>query len=112
MSRPRVLVARHIPSVALSRLEEACDVEVHTGEGDLTQDQLIAGLRERQGLVSVLTTRVTGAVLAACAQGVIVTNTPDVLTEASADLAWALILGITRRVVEGDRLVRAGGWKG
>jgi glyoxylate reductase len=134
MSRPRVLVARRIPSVALSRLEDACDVEVHSGEGDLTQDQLIAGLRDRQGLVSVLTTPVTGAVLAACpglkivanvavgynnvdvaaarAQGVIVTNTPDVLTEASADLAWALILGITRRVVEGDRLVRAGGWKG
>jgi len=51
-------------------------------------------------------------VAAAQARGVIVTNTPDVLTETSADLTWALILGITRRVVEGDRLIRAGGWKG
>jgi glyoxylate reductase len=51
-------------------------------------------------------------VAAARERGVVVTNTPDVLTEASADLTWALILSITRRIVEGDRLVRAGGWKG
>jgi glyoxylate reductase len=134
MSRPAVLVAKRIPSVALSRLEEVCDVEVHRGDRDLTQDELIAALQDKQGLISVLTTRVNRDVLAACAQlrvvaniavgynnidvaaarerGVIVTNTPDVLTEASADMTWALILGITRRVVEGDRLVRAGGWKG
>ena len=46
------------------------------------------------------------------ARGVVVTNTPDVLTEATAELPWALILGIARRVTEGDRLIRAGGWKG
>jgi glyoxylate reductase len=46
------------------------------------------------------------------ARGVVVTNTPDVLTEATAELTWALILGIARRVAEGDRLIRAGGWKG
>jgi glyoxylate reductase len=134
MAKPRVFVARRIPSVALSRLEEVCDVEVHTGERDLSQDELIAQLQGKQGLVSILTTPVNQAVLEACpdlkvvanvavgynnldvaaarARGVIVTNTPDVLTEASADLTWALILGITRRVVEGDRLVRSGGWKG
>ena len=49
---------------------------------------------------------------AAGRRGIIATNTPDVLTEATAELTWALILGITRRVVEGDRLVRADGWKG
>src|SRR6185503_7835406 len=43
--------------------------------------------------------------------GVVVTNTPDVLTESTADLTWSLILGIMRRVTEGDRLVRRGGWK-
>jgi glyoxylate reductase len=134
MTQPRVLVARRIPSVALSRLEESCDVDVHTGAQELTQDELIARLQGAQGLVSILTTPVNRAVLAACPDlkvvanvavgynnidvaaarehGVIVTNTPDVLTEASADLTWALILGITRRVVEGDRLIRAGGWKG
>ena len=49
---------------------------------------------------------------AARQRGIIVTNTPDVLTEAVAELTWALILGIARRVAEGDRLIRAGGWKG
>lgn len=134
MPRPAVLVARRIPSVALSRLEETCDVEVHVGDGDLSQDDLIARLKGKQGLVSILTTPVNRAVLesspdlkvvaniavgynnidvgAARERGVVVTNTPDVLTESSADLTWALILGITRRIVEGDRLVRTGGWKG
>src|SRR5688500_15733384 len=134
MAKLAVFVAKRIPSVALSRLEEACDVEVHTGDDELTEDTLIERLQGKHGLVSILTTPVNRAVLDACpdlkvvanvavgynnidvpaarARGVIVTNTPDVLTEASADLTWALILGITRRVVEGDRLVRSGGWKG
>ena len=134
MAKPRVLVVKRIPSVALSALEDACDVEIHSGDRELTSDDLIARLQDKQGLVSVLTTPVNRDVLAACPElkvvaniavgynnidvtvaherGVIVTNTPDVLTEASADLAWALILGITRRVVEGDRLVRTGNWKG
>ena len=134
MAKPRVLVVKRIPSVALSALEDACDVEIHSGDRELTSDDLIARLQDKQGLLSVLTTPVTRDVLAACPElkvvaniavgynnidvtvarerGVIVTNTPDVLTEASADLAWALILGITRRVVEGDRLVRTGNWKG
>jgi glyoxylate reductase len=51
-------------------------------------------------------------VAAARERGIAVTNTPDVLTEASADFTWALILGITRRVSEGERLVRRGDWKG
>jgi glyoxylate reductase len=51
-------------------------------------------------------------IAAARARGIVVTNTPDVLTDATADIAWALILDITRRVSEGDRLVRAGGWTG
>ena len=132
--RPSVLLSRRIPSVALSRLEEVCDVELFRGERDPNEAELIAALRDKDGLVTPLTTTISRAVIDACprlkvianiavgynnidiaaarARGVIVTNTPDVLTEASADLTWALILGITRRVVEGDRLVRAGRWKG
>src|ERR671913_207735 len=49
---------------------------------------------------------------AAREHGIVVTNTPDVLTETSADFTWALILGITRRVSEGERLLRRGEWKG
>jgi len=118
----------------LARLEEACDVDLNDGDADLTPDELIARVRGKQGLVAVLTNAVNRAVLeagsdlkvvaniavgynnidvaAARERGVIVTNTPDVLTESSADLTWALMLGITRRIVEGDRLVRAGQWKG
>ena len=51
-------------------------------------------------------------VAAASARGIVVTNTPDVLTEATAELTWALILAVTRRIGEGERLVRRGGWKG
>jgi glyoxylate reductase len=51
-------------------------------------------------------------VAAAHAHGIIVTNTPDVLTEATAELTWAIILSVTRRIGEGERLVRRGGWKG
>lgn len=134
MFRPRVFVAKRIPSVALTRLEEVCDAEVHDSAVDLTPAELTARLQDKHGLVSVLTTPVDRVVLEACPslkvianiavgynnidvaaareRGITVTNTPDVLTEASADLAWALILGVTRRVVEGDRLVRSGGWKG
>src|SRR6266545_125760 len=104
MAKPAVLVARRIPSVALSRLEEACDVEVHSGEGDLSQDELIARLQGKQGLVSILFTPVNRTGLSACPdlkvvaniavgynnidvgaareRGVVVTNTPNVLTEA------------------------------
>jgi glyoxylate reductase len=134
LPKPGVLVTKRIPSLALARLEEACEVEVYRGEHDLSESELIARLQGKQGLVAVLTNHVNGAVLEACPElkvvanvavgynniditaargrGVIVTNTPDVLTEASADLTWALILSITRRVTEGDRLVRTGRWKG
>jgi glyoxylate reductase len=134
MSKPRVLLTRRIPSVALARLEESCDVEVLRGIAEPGEAELIAALADKAGLVTPLTTTVSRAVIEACPglkvianiavgynnidiaaareHGVIVTNTPDVLTEASADLAWALILGVTRRIVEGDRLVRAGRWKG
>jgi glyoxylate reductase len=71
---------------------------------------------EAAGDLKVLSTIAVGYnnidLAAARERGVIVTNTPDVLTEAAADLTWALILGMTRRIVEGDRLVRRGGWRG
>lgn len=89
---------------------------------------------EAEALVTLLTDRVDAALLARCprvkvvanvavgvdnvdlaacrARGVVVTNTPDVLTEATADLAFGLLLAAARRIAEGDRLVRAGGWAG
>jgi len=110
-----------------------CDVEVYE-QGDLPHDELVNRVRGKHGLLSVVTDTLDRAVFEAGrdlevvstiavgynnidvaearGRGIIVTNTPDVLTEAAADLTWALILGMTRRIVEGDRLVRRGAWKG
>lgn len=133
MSKPPILVTRRIPSSILRRLEEVCDVDLHD-EGDLPHDQLLSRVAGKQGLLAVVTDTIDRAVLeagrdlkvistiavgynnidiaAARERGIVVTNTPDILTESTADLTWTLILGVMRRVVEGDRLVRRGQWKG
>ena len=133
MAKPSVLVTRRIPSSALTRLEEAADVELYS-RGDLPHDELIARIAGKQGLLSVVTDTIDRAVLeagrelkivstiavgynnidiaAAGERGIVITNTPDVVTESTADLTWSLILGVMRRIVEGDRLVRRGQWKG
>ncbi|MGE5198122.1 MAG: 2-hydroxyacid dehydrogenase [Rhodospirillaceae bacterium] len=134
MSRPAVLVTRRIPSSVVARLEAQCAVDVWDGRDAIPPGELASRLAGAQALMCVLTDRVDGAVLdagpglrvvaniavgydnidvgAARARGVVVTNTPDVLTEATADLAWGLILAVTRRIAEGERLLRRGGWSG
>ena len=129
---PRVLLTRRVPSSILEKLEAACDVQLE--ESPLSPAQLRERIRDKQGLICVLTDRVDEALLdaspglkvvaniavgydnidapAAARRGVVVTNTPDVLTEATAELTWALILAAARRIAEGDRLVRRGAWKG
>lgn len=129
--RPRVLLTRRIPSSLLSKLEGAADVEVP--EQVPTPEALRDRARDTDGLICVFTDRIDDQLLdaakrlkivatiavgydnidvaAARARGVIVTNTPDVLTEATAELTWGLILSAARRIPEGDRLVRRGGWK-
>jgi glyoxylate reductase len=132
-TKPSVLVGGKLPSSVMSRLEEACDVDRVEG-GPPTHDDLIARIPGKQAIVSLITNTVDRALLdaardlrivanvavgynnvdvaAARERGIIVTNTPDVLTEATADFTWALILGITRRLGEGERLIRRGAWKG
>jgi glyoxylate reductase len=134
LSRPAVLVTKRLPSMAMARLEDACDVDLNDRETFLSHDELLARVRGKDGLIAMLPDTVDRAVLeaglpelkvvaavavginnidarTAAELGVTVTNTPDVLTESTADMTWALILGIMRRVAEGDRLVRRGGWK-
>jgi glyoxylate reductase len=133
-SRPRVLLTRRIPSAAFSKLESASLVDLYDGPTPITPDELTRRLQGCHGLVSVLTDPVNAEVLngardlkvvsniavgydnidvaAARARGIVVTNTPDVLTDSVAEFTWALILAVTRRVAEGDRLVRRNGWKG
>jgi glyoxylate reductase len=116
------------------RLEAECEVDLYTGAAAIPRDQLLTRVAGKQALMCLLTDRVDAEVLdagrdlrivaniavgynnidvAACrARGIVVTNTPDVLTNACADFAWALILGITRRLGEGERELRRGDWKG
>jgi lactate dehydrogenase-like 2-hydroxyacid dehydrogenase len=129
-----VLITRRLPGAVVRRLEEQCDVDMHRGETPLAPEDLRARAADKDALIVLLPDRIDRAVLDAAPRlriianvavgydnldvrhaaqkGVICTNTPDVLTEATADLAWALILDVTRRVTEGDRLARAGNWKG
>jgi glyoxylate reductase len=131
----RVAVTSALPGDALSRLAQHHQVVVREG-GPLTGPALAQFVGDAEALICLLADRVDVSFFAACpavrvvavyavgvnnvdlqaahAAGVWVTNTPDVLTEATADLAWALLLAVTRRVVEGDRFVRAGqftGWR-
>ncbi len=107
---------------------------MNTASEALTIDQLVDRLGDKAALVCVLTDTIDRRVLDAApalrivanvavgynnidvrhaaARGIVVTNTPDVLTDAVADFTWALILAVTRRLGEGERLIRRGGWAG
>ena len=133
MPLPSVLVVRRVPSSVLELLRQHCLVDAHEGQ-DLARDELLRRVADKAGLVSVLTTRIDRELLeaapglkvvaniavgydnidvpAARARGVVATNTPDVLTDSVADFTIGLILAVTRRIVEGDRLVRRGVWGG
>ncbi|HEX9368158.1 MAG TPA: D-glycerate dehydrogenase [Vicinamibacterales bacterium] len=130
----RVLLTRRIPSSVLTVLEARHTVDLYSGDGAIPRGELLRRVADKEALICLLTERVDAEVLdagpalkvvaniavgydnidvpAARARGVVVTNTPDVLTEAVAEFTWALILGVARRVGEGDRLIRAGAWKG
>jgi glyoxylate reductase len=135
VKKPSVLLTRRIPSTAFARLESACDVDLHDGPSPLSVDELKDRIAGKQGLICLLTDRIDGAVVdaglpelkivaniavgydnvdvaAVKSRGVLVTNTPNVLTEATAELTWGLILTLARRIAEGDRLIRRGGWTG
>jgi glyoxylate reductase len=132
--RPRVLLTRRIPRSVHERLAAEADVDLYEGVHAMAAEELRTRVKDKDGLLSVLTDKVTRELLneadrlkvvsniavgyenidvaAAKQRGVVVTNTPDVLTEATAELTWSLILAAARRIVEGDRLIRRGGWKG
>jgi glyoxylate reductase len=129
-----ILVARKLPASVVAKLEAVGEVDLYRGEGAIPRRELIERIVGKDALVSMLTEQVDQPLIDvadrlkivanvavgynnievayARSRGIIVTNTPDVLTEAVADFTWALILGITRRLAEGDRLVRRGDWKG
>jgi glyoxylate reductase len=132
--RPRVFVARRIPAAGLDRIVEACDTVVWPGELPPAREDLLAGIRGADGVLTLLTDRVDDGFLdaagpqlkvvsnfavgfdnvdvpACSARGVRVGNTPGALTETTADLAFALIMAAARRIPEGIDYVRSGQWR-
>lgn len=132
--KPRVLLTRKLPSSVVARLEASCEVERYDGEGNMPHDVLVSRIVGKHGLISLITDSVDRALVAVATElrvianvgvgynnidvaaarerGIIVTNTPDILTDATADFTMALILAVTRRLGEGERLIRRREWKG
>jgi lactate dehydrogenase-like 2-hydroxyacid dehydrogenase len=131
----RIVVTGRVPEPALDVLREAGELDAHTQETALSVEELHAAIAGADAVVTLLNDRVDEAFLdaagpqlrvvanvavgynnidvAACAaRGVLVTNTPGVLTDATADIAMALILMVTRRLGEGERVIRSQvGWR-
>ncbi|MEY4166740.1 MAG: hypothetical protein RIR52_564 [Acidobacteriota bacterium] len=129
-----VLVTRQLPKVAMLRLAAGCQPRIGVTTGTISRQDLLAGISDADGLICQLTDQIDEEVIAAGSRlrvianvavgfnnidlaaatrrGIQVTNTPDVLTDATADLTFALILAVTRRVVEADGFLRAGRFDG
>lgn len=130
-----VVVTRRLPPPGIEPLLAAgLPVTYLDGDGPPTREDLLGALGTARGLLTLLTDRVDAELMdaaphlqvvanlavgydnvdlaATSARGVVVTNTPGVLTEATADLTWALALAAARRLVEGDAWVRSGRWPG
>ena len=127
--RPRVFVTRRVPEAVRVELERSFALDLHDSEWPPSREELLARVERAAGLVTMLTDWVDAELLDAAgpqlrivanyavgldnvdidacrARDIVVTHTPDVLTEATAELTMALILAVARRVAEGDRLVR------
>ncbi len=135
MKKPSVFVTRLIPQANIDELEKHFDVEVNYEDRHLSKAELHARAKGCDGLLTLLTDTVDAELLdaagpqlkivanfavgfnnfdlaAATQRGVILTNTPGVLDNATATHTWTLLLSTARRIVEADRYVRAGKWKG
>lgn len=132
--RPRVFVTRRIPQLGMAILEEECEVEVNPHDRPLTHEEMLEGVRGRDGLLCLLSDTIDEAVMdasptlrvisnyavgynnikvdEATRRKILVTNTPGVLTDTTADLTFGLLLSISRRVVEADRFTRQGRFNG
>jgi glyoxylate reductase len=128
----RVLISRGLSPEALRLISSDVQVDLNGHEQPLSPRELLARLRGKEGLICQITDTIDDTVLAtpglkvvsnvavgynnidvaaAKRRGIVVTNTPDVLTDTTADFAWALLMAAARRVVEADRFARSGQWK-
>lgn len=134
MSAPTLYISRLLPDPVMAVARQQFQLLNDPRDAAPSWDAVEAGLREAEAAICTLTDRVDASMLAgttrlkilanyavgynnidvaaATARGIVVTNTPDVLTDSTADLTWALILAVARRVAEGDAYVRSGAWSG
>lgn len=134
MSKPKVYVTRLIPEDGMKLLYENCEVTVNPYDRVATRAELIENVKGKDAMLCLLTDTIDGEIMdanpnlkvianyavgfnnidvkAATQRGIPVSNTPGVLTDTTADMAWTLIMAIARRVVEGDKFTRSGQFKG
>jgi glyoxylate reductase len=133
--KPLVVVTRKLPDAIETRMMELFDTRLNESDTPLTKAALVEAVKTAEILVPTVTDRIDSSVLAhanpelrlianygtgvdhidveaAYARGITVTNTPGVLTEDTADMTMAVILAVSRRLVEGERLARSGDWPG
>lgn len=131
--KPKILVARAVFPDVIVRLEQYFDVESNQDDHVFSSSELVEKLRGMDGLFATLSERISAEVInatptlkvvcnmavgynnidlaAASRAGIIVTNTPDVLNETTADFAWALMMATARRITEAEHWLRAGHWR-
>ena len=134
MPRPKVYATHQLFEAAREVLEAACDVEYWTNEERPPREEVLRRVKDKEGLVCLLTEKVNEELLRAAPKlriaanvavgfdnidvdactkrGVVATNTPGVLDETTADFAWTLMMAVARRLSEGEQLARSGNWKG
>lgn len=134
MHKPHIYVTRMIPQEGIDLLEKTCRVEINPKDRPLTRPELLEAVKAKDGVISLLTDKIDAEVMDAAKgikgfanyavgydnidlkeatrRGLPISNTPDVLTEATAEMAWALLFALARRVVESDRVMRSDTWQG
>ena len=134
MAAPLLYISRLLPDPVMAAARRQFQLLNDPRDASPSWDAVKTGLREADAAICTLTDRVDASILAeatrlkilanyavgynnidlaaATARGIVVTNTPDVLTDSTADLTWALLLAVARRVAEGDAYVRSGDWSG
>jgi glyoxylate reductase len=134
MAKYKVLVSRRIPEEGLALLAPDCDIELNPHDRPMTRPELLAAAADKDGVLCLLNDKIDAEffdaapkvrglanyavgydnmdVAEATKRRVPLSNTPDVLTAATADMAWALLFAVARRVVESDSVMRSGKWPG
>ncbi len=126
-----VYVTRLLPEAAMDKLKEFCDYDVNPEPRPLTREELLKNVKGRKAVLCLMSDRIDAEVFEAAGpkccifanyavgynnidvaearrRGIWVSNTPDVLTDATADMAWGLLFSAARRIAEGDRMIRRG----